>query len=423
MALDTDSPAVVAKNPLSPPAPLPVEQALQQMLAALRPLHKAIEELTLARASGRVLAAAQQALVASPPADNSAMDGYAARALDWAHRKPLPVSQYLPAGAEAQPLDSGTAVRIFTGAPLPKGADAVLAQELAELSGAEVMVAAAAETPPVGCHVRRRGEDFAQGARLLPAGRRLFPQDIGLLAAAGIASVPVYAPLRVAVLSTGDELLEPGAPPTSALRRPYNSNRPTLIALLGELGMEALDGGIAPDDRAQLSECLDTLAEQADCIISTGGVSVGDRDMLRRVVTERGETQLWQVAIKPGKPLLFGSVGEVPLFALPGNPAAVFICFRVLVRSCLLRLQGAEPETAPVLRARAVFSAPANQREEYLRASLRRANDGEMGIHPLGQQSSGALRPLADADCLARIPAGIAINAGDWLEVLPLRGG
>ncbi len=413
---------VTETNP-TPPPPLPVALALKQMLAELAPLSKNTEELGLVAAAGRVLAAAQQALVAAPPVDNSAMDGYAARAVDFAHRTPLPVAQYLPAGAEAQPLAAGTAARIFTGAPMPKGADVVLPQEQATLSDAGVAVAVDDEPPPAGRYVRRRGEDFVQGAPLLPAGRRLMPQDIGLLAAAGIASVPVRAPLRVAVLSTGDELLEPGAPPASAPRCPYNSNRPTLLSLIEALGMEAVDGGIAPDDHAMLSERLDSLAATADCIISTGGVSVGERDILRMVVTERGGTKLWRVAIKPGKPLLFGTVGEVPLFGLPGNPAAVFICFRVLVRPCLLRLQGAEPESTPTLRARATFDRVANRREEYVRAALRQDADGDIAVHPLSHQSSGALRPLADADCLARIPADVAISAGDWLEVLPLREG
>ena len=413
----------MSKGKVSPPVPLSVERALAQMLAALAPPPKPVEEVSLAAASGRVLAAAQQALVAAPPADNSAMDGYAARAADFARRVPLPVSQYLPAGAEAQPLLAGTAARIFTGAPLPKGADAVLPQEQASLGDDGVVVAPDDEPPPAGRYVRRRGEDFARNAQLLPAGRRLLPQDIGLLAAAGIASVPVRAPLRVAVLSTGDELLEPGAPPVSATRRPYNSNRPTLISLLGALGMEAVDGGIAPDDRAPLTARLDALAAAADCIISTGGVSVGERDMLRIVVTERGGAKLWRVAIKPGKPLLFGAVGEVPLFGLPGNPAAVYICFRVLVRPCLLRLQGAEPESTPALRARAAFSRAASPREEYARASLHRDASGEIHVRSHRHQSSGLLRPLAEADCLARIPADVDVRVGDWLEVLPLRDG
>ncbi len=395
---------------------IPVVEALEAMLGAIRSVGKTLR-LPLMELSGRVLAKDQYSQVDVPPADNSAMDGYALRAADLAGQaeRMLPVVQYLPAGAMGEALQPGTAARIFTGAALPPGANAVVPQEdVREEEGQAYF----SQSPDAGQHVRYAGEDLEKNTLVLPMGRRLRSEDLGLLASGGIAEADVFQPLRIAILSTGDELLEVGEAPLPG--RLYNSNRYTLVGLLKTLGMEVVDGGTAPDKPAELVATLTSLARSADAVISTGGVSVGERDYLRTVLEQIGTLRLWGLAIKPGKPFVFGEIEKTPFFGLPGNPAAVFVTFCILVRPCLLKLQGVTETAPPVAIAAAGFERAAHPREEYLRAKLCRSNSGGQEIIPLKQQGSSLLSTASQADCLARVPAKAAVRQGDLLQVLLL---
>lgn len=389
--------------------------ALREMLAAALPA-PAVERRSLAEALGATLAVDVIAAQAVPPFDNSAMDGFALRAADADGVRPLPVSQQIRAGEGSTPLAAGTAARILTGAPLPPGADSVVMQEDCEVINGAVR-ANSSVTP--GSHVRRRGEDVACGSLVLSRGRRLRPQDLGLLASVGIAAVDVYRPLRVAVLVTGNELREADEAP---LRDGgiFNSNGPMLAALLRRCGMQAVVAGRVEDSESAVARALQDAAGTADVIISTGGVSVGDADHVRAQVERLGALSLWRIAIKPGKPLAFGRVGQVPFIGLPGNPSSVFVTFAVLARPFLLACQGRSEPEPPRFSVRAGFAvATAGSREEYFRVAL---VEGESGTEAVlaGNQSSGSLAAATRAQALAVVPAGRQVARGDDVDVILL---
>ena len=393
---------------------LPVEDALARILASARPADATLT-LPLGQALGRVLALDIDSPIDVPGADNSAMDGYALRAADAA-AGPLPVSQRIAAGHSPQPLIPGTAARIFTGASVPEGADCVVMQEMCELRGESLLIRG--EAVP-GQHIRRRGQDIASGSRVLDAGRRLRPQDLGLLASIGLAEVAVYRPLRVAILSTGDELVEPGSGDILPGQL-FNSNRYTLAGLLAGLGMVVIDGGVVADDPTATGEALRAASLAADCVISSGGVSVGEEDHVKAQVEQLGELQLWKLAIKPGKPLAFGRIGDTPFLGLPGNPSSVFVTFCLLARPYLLKLQGCSELEPLALRARAAFELDRpGGRREYLRATLAN-NGGELTVRTFPNQSSGVLSSVSESNALAVIPAGSTVAAGDMIDVLLL---
>ncbi len=392
---------------------LPVDEALARVLAAAAPIADAAET-PLLQATGRILSQDVISPVDVPPADNSAMDGYALRAAEAGN--PLPASQRIPAGTTGEALAEGSAARIFTGAGIPAGADAVVMQENCKEEEGVVTVTGSVAA---GDNIRPRGQDIRSGETVLSSGRRLRPQDLGLLASVGCAYAPVYRRLRVAVLSTGDELVEPGtAPlPEGAI---FNSNRYTLAGLLDGLGMELVDGGIIGDDPQATARALLDAADGADCVISTGGVSVGEEDHVKAQVERHGRLDLWKLAIKPGKPLAFGAIGDTPFIGLPGNPTSVFVTFCLIARPFLLRMQGAL-ETEPMrLSARAAFTVDRpGKRQDYLRVTLETTDDGLVATK-FTNQSSGVLSSVSRSNALAVIPVGATIAEGDSLEVLLL---
>lgn len=392
---------------------LPLDRALARILGTPRP-DLPVQEAPLLEALGCVLARDLTSVVDVPPADNSAMDGYALRAADAG--QPLSVTQRIPAGAVGEPLQPGTAARIFTGAPLPPEADAVAMQEDCREQGGQLNVDVALQ---VGDNVRPRGQDIRRGDTVLSRGRVLRPQDLGLLASVGLASAPVFRPLRVAVLSTGDELVEPG-PGELAEGSIYNSNRYTLGGLIRGLNMEFVDCGIVPDDADATAGALRDAAARADCVITSGGVSVGEEDHVKNQVERLGHLDLWKLAIKPGKPLAFGSVSGTPFIGLPGNPTSVFVTFCLAARPFLLQQQGADDVQPPRIMARAGFTVTRpGKRQDYLRVTVH--SDGiELRASRFANQSSGVLSSVSHSNALAVVPVGVTVAEGDLVEVLLL---
>ncbi|MEW6460593.1 molybdopterin molybdotransferase MoeA [Ectopseudomonas khazarica] len=393
------------------PGLLPMEAALERLLALAdaAPVEQ-IESVALAEADGRVLAEPLIAALDLPPWANSAMDGYALCLADW-NGQALPVSQRIQAGSAPAPLQPGSCARIFTGAPLPHGADTVEMQENVDLDDAGRAVFR--ETLRVGQNVRAQGQETRRGECVLPAGTRLGPVELGLAASLGVAQLPVRRRLRVAVLSTGDELVEPGQ--ALGPGQIYNSNRRLLIAWLQRLGCAVTDAGILPDDLPRTRAALGALGE-VDLILSTGGVSVGEADFLGLALREAGELALWKLAIKPGKPLTFGHYQGVPVIGLPGNPASTLVTFGLLARPYMLRrlgVQRVEPLGFP-LPAGFTWSKP-GMRREYLRARLEHGR-----VVPYANQSSGVLRSAAWAEGLAEVMEGSTLAEGDMLRFIPL---
>ena len=393
---------------------LSFDEALHKLLAVARPVGE-IEAVDTVAAAGRVLARAQSSGLTVPPLDNSAMDGYAVRTADVAAAGArLPVAQRIPAGAVGTPLVPGTAARIFTGAPLPEGADAVVMQELCEHAGEGVVQVN--HVPQAGENIRRAGDDIRAGAEILDAGTRLLPQDIGLAASVGLATLPVFRRLRVAVFFTGDELSMPG----EALKPGgiYNSNRYSLRGLLAALGCEVRDLGIVRDTLEATRTALREAAATSDVIVTSGGVSVGEEDHVKAAVQAEGSLDLWKIAIKPGKPLAFGKVSrrDTAFIGLPGNPVSTFVTFLVLVRPFLLACQGARVTMPRGLMMRADFDWPKpDRRREFLRVRI----NGDGGLDLFPNQSSGVLTSCAWADGLVDNPAGQAVARGELVRFLP----
>lgn len=392
------------------PALTPLDDALAKLLAEARPL-TGRETLPTSAALGRVLAADLVSPVDVPPADNSAMDGYALRAADAASL--LPVTQRIPAGSVPAPLPPGEAARIFTGAQVPPGADTVVMQEFTELVDNQLRVT---EPVKLGANVRLRGEDVRAGSVVLPAGTRLDAVALGLAATAGAAQLTVTRRPRVALFSTGDELVMPGEPlPPGAI---YNSNRFTLRALVEGLGCEVVDLGIVPDQLEATRAALREAASRADVIVTSGGVSVGEEDHLRPAVQAEGRLDLWAIAIKPGKPFAHGRVGDAHFIGLPGNPVSSLVTFLVLVRPFLLKLQGATRLAPRAYRVAAGFDWPKpDKRREFLRVRL----DEEGGLVLFSNQSSGVLTSAFWADGLLDNPPGQAFKAGDAVRFLSFK--
>ncbi len=393
------------------PGLLPMEAALERLLALAEAAPIEQNELVaLAEADGRVLAEPLIAALDLPPWANSAMDGYALRLADCSGQA-LPISQRIQAGTAPTPLEPGTCARIFTGAPLPEGADTVEMQENVELD--EAGRVHFREPLKVGQNVRAQGQETRSGECVLPAGTRLGPIELGLAASLGAARLSVRRRLRVAVLSTGDELVEPGQ--ALGPGQIYNSNRRLLIAWLQRLGCSVVDAGILPDDLQRTRAALGALGE-VDLILSTGGVSVGEADFLGIALREAGELALWKLAIKPGKPLTFGHYQGVPVIGLPGNPASTLVTFGLLARPYMLRRLGVQRVEPLGFAVPAGFTwAKPGMRREYLRARLEHGR-----VVPYANQSSGVLRSAAWAEGLAEVMEGSTLAEGDMLRFIPL---
>ncbi len=394
---------------------LSYEQALLQLLAGA-PVLGATESRPTQSACGRVLAAAQVSAIFVPPLDNSSMDGYALRAADVpVAGTRLKVAQRIAAGSVGHALAADTAARIFTGAPLPAGADAIVMQELTSHENDVVTIN---HVPSPGDWIRRRGQDINGGEKILGAGTRLLPQHLGLAASVGLAALPVFRRLRVALFSTGDELVMPGevAPSELPPGAIYNSNRFLLLGLLQQLGCEVADLGIIPDTLAATREALRQAAADADLILTSGGVSVGEEDHVKPAVEAEGTLDLWKIAIKPGKPLAFGRVGSASFIGLPGNPVSSLVTFLMLVRPFILKAQGAAATAVRSLALRADFDGPrADPRREFLRA--RRNDAGGLDLFP--NQNAGVLSSAVWADGLIDNPPNQVIRRGDLVSFLP----
>lgn len=378
-----------------------------------------VETISLESALGRVTSNDIVSTLNIPPADNSAMDGFAINSKDCDE---LPasfsVSQRIPAGVAPLPLQAGTAARIFTGGLVPEGADAVVIQENTEFDSQSVTLRAPAAA---GDNIRPCGQDIEKGAVVVRRGQRLTAIDMSLLASIGIAEVSVISPLKVAIFSTGDELVEPGEPLKPG--QIYNSNRVLLMALCRQLGFVVLDQGIVADNLEATKQALARAADQADVIISSGGVSVGEEDHVKPAVESLGELNLWKIQMKPGKPVAYGTVANSVFIGLPGNPVSSYVIFQLLAAPLLKTLQGELFKASEYFSVKSGFSKPTSSREEYIRVRLLRNELGELVADRFENLSSGVMSSLSWADGLARQSIDQAIAVGESLDFFPLHEG
>ena len=393
----------------------PVDEVVSELLGYVR-VTTGTESRTLDDALNCCAASDVFSQIDVPPADNSAMDGYAI-AMDEAElNREYPVSDRIPAGHIGGRLEPGTVARIFTGAAIPEGADTVVIQENTRATGGGVVLT---QMPGPGENVRGRGQDIASGSVVLQKGDHLTAKTLGLVASVGIAELDILKPLSVAVISTGDELVEPGR--AVAPGQIYNSNRYALAGMLKTLGFNVIDSGIVEDTRQATLEALTRAAERADVIITSGGVSVGEEDHVRDAVEELGRIDVWKMAIKPGKPFAYGEVHGKPFFGLPGNPVSGFVTFHVVARPCLMAMQGYRRIHPETISARADFCFQGGSRREYLRVRLHN-REGATWAQRFSNQGSGIMTSVVWADALAIAEIGQQITEGDPITILPLTG-
>ena len=396
---------------------LTVDAALRIIATGVNCL-EGVEQLALRLADGRILAEDVIAPVDLPPFDNAAVDGYAVRLADLEGSPDLPVDGRLAAGAPVtRPLTPATTRRIFTGAALPPGADTIFMQEDVHLEANGHV-----RFPPGlrrGANTRPRGEDIAIGARALRRGQRLRPQDLALAAALGLRQLPVRRRIRIALFSTGDELVDPGLPAGATQR--YDSNRVLLTALAARAGCDITDLGILPDRRDTIATALSEAGRDSDLILTSGGVSAGEEDHVRAAVEMNGSIVFWRLAIKPGRPVAMGIVSGVPFVGLPGNPAAAFITFVHVARPMIAALAGALVEPPPSLRARATFSYRKKAgRREYVRVRIEVDPDGEPMAHKHGVEGAGILTSLTETSGLVELAEAVtSVAPGDVVKYLP----
>ncbi|MEW8078500.1 MAG: gephyrin-like molybdotransferase Glp [Candidatus Thiodiazotropha endolucinida] len=394
----------------------PVDEALAFLLDQVKPITQH-ETLALDESLGRVLAAPVQSQVDVPPWDNSAMDGFAVNSNDLqSNEVRLHVAQRIPAGSVGTSLEPGTAARIFTGAPVPENADAVVIQEVCRIDGEEVVIM---ESPAIGANIRKAGEDILQGEEILPAGIKLDAQHLGLAASVGVAELSVFRRLKVAVFSSGDELVMPGEELKAG--QIYNSNQFTLSGMLQRLGCEVIQLGIVEDTFEATCDALSRAAEEADLVLASGGVSVGEEDHVKPAVERLGSLELWKIASRPGKPLAFGYIGETPFMGAPGNPVSLFVTFSLFARPFILRMQGLSGEVRPKpVSVIAGFEKDAtDKRQEYARGRLELNGQGQAVVKLYPNRSSGVLSSVVWANGLAVLPPLTAIKPGDPVDFIP----
>lgn len=386
---------------------IPVDDAISHLVAQARPVLRT-EKVALAASLDRVLAIDYMIPADVPPADNSAVDGYAVRAGDLVSGAVLSVSGRIAAGQTPGSLEPGTAVRIFTGAEIPAGADSVVMQEFVTLTSDGIAGDAVVTR---GQNIRRKGQDLTRGELALAKGTRVRAQEMGLLGSMGIAELEVFVRLKVAIITTGDELVDPGKPLGPG--QIYNSNRFTLLGLLAKAGCEVMLCESLEDTREATRHTLERAAAGADLIITTGGVSVGEEDHIRTVLEESGELSLWRLASKPGKPLAFGTMSNTPVLGLPGNPAAVLVTFLVIGMPFIRACQGRTAPTGAGERVPSGFSThKPSVRREFLRARRDMSGAGPV-INAFPNQNSGILSSACWADGLAVVPENETISRGD----------
>ena len=397
---------------------LSVEQARQQLIESVAVVCEA-ESIALSNALGRVSASDVVSSIFVPPTDNSAMDGFAVKASD-VKDAPLTISQRIPAGSQPQALQAGTAARIFTGGILPEGADAVVIQENCDYSAQSDMVKINSVVR-AGENIRPKGQDISQGSVVVEKNKRLNAIDLGLIASVGNAIVSVRRTLKAAIFSTGDELVEPGEVLMDG--QIYNSNRTSLVALCQQLGYQVIDCGIIDDTFEATKTALQQAADRADIVISSGGVSVGEEDHVKPAVQEIGSLDLWKVQMKPGKPVAYGKIGDVPFLGLPGNPVSSYIVFVLLAVPLLARLQGEQYKAPTSYRVLSGFDKPKVSRQEYIRVRIANNDDGVTVARRFNNQSSGVMMSLTWADGLVRQRVDEQIVAGETIDYLPIKQG
>jgi molybdopterin molybdotransferase len=391
------------------------DEALQQLIAKVFPKPKLVRK-PLLESFGEVLAESQRSTIDVPQSDNSAMDGYALNTSDLAvtGETELPVSQRIAAGQAAEPLQPRTAARIFTGAPIPAGADVVIMQEQVQLNGDRMRFDIKPET---GSNIRPAGNDIRSGDTILQKGCRLRPQDIGLAASVGLESLPVFNKVRVGIFLTGDELVEPGKP--LAAGQIYDSNRYTLQGMLQALGCEIIDLGLVGDTLQGTKSAMIKAAQKSDLVVTCGGVSVGEEDHVRIAIEQLGDLHLWRLRIKPGKPLAFGVIDSTPFIGLPGNPVSVFATFCLFVCPLIKTLQGRPWQKPVAVQVTAGFDWPKpDSRREFLRARLEPGDDHTLVARIYPNQDSGVLSSAVWGQGFVEIAEGQTLKAGDMVDYL-----
>ncbi len=395
---------------------LAYDDALAQLTDAIKPIGKVVN-VELRAAPGAVLAETIESSIDVPGCAISSMDGYAIRTADLADAgsTSLPLSQRIPAGSAAVALTPGTAARIFTGAPIPEGADAVIMQEQVE---AGVDGISFEMRPARGSNIRPAGNDINSGTRILTRGCRLRAQDIGLAASVGLQTLPVYEPVRVGMFFTGDELIEPGE--TLAAHQIYDSNRYTLHGLLSAMGCEIVDLGLVGDSLEETEAAMQNASTRADLVVTSGGVSVGEEDYVRIAIEQIGELRMWRIGIKPGKPLAYGQINGTAFMGLPGNPVSVFATFCLFVCPVIQIMQGRTWQKPISMPLSADFDWPkSDSRREFLRARLVRNADGQTVVQIYPKQDSGVLTSTVWADGFVEIAENQTVSAGEVVNYLP----